>query len=126
MSIVRCAAVLGVLVLVGCSANSPRAVATSADPSIAREQQAVDALNLKQRYKDIVMGSEVKGTTLVVYIDVNNLYSMDESSEDALRSQTLAQWKRIWSAAHPKQHKLLRVSFRDYYGNEVVGNSTRG
>lgn len=71
------------------------------------------------------MGTEVKGEILVLYIDVNNLYSMDESAEDALRSQTLDQWKRIWIGAHPSTHMKLRVSLRDYYGNEVTGESAR-
>lgn len=82
-------------------------------------------MNLKQRYKDVVMGAEVKGNTLVVYVDVNNLYSMDETAEDAMRADTLAQWKRIWGTAHPKKHAKLRVSYRDYYGNEVAGDSAK-
>ncbi len=125
MSIVRCAAVLGVLVLVGCSVSPSRTQAASEGLRAESEQRAVDAMQLKQHYKDVVMGTEVKGDTLVVYVDVNNLYSMDQSDEDDLRAQTLAKWKRIWSAAHPKQHRALRVSYRDYYGNEVAGNATR-
>jgi len=131
MSIVRSSTAAGVaaaalgLLLSGCSAASSGKAAASGDPVAAREQTAVNALDLKQRYKDIVMGTEVKGEILVLYIDVNNLYSMDESAEDALRSQTLDQWKRIWIAAHPSKHIKVRVSLRDYYGNEVTGESAR-
>jgi hypothetical protein len=127
MSIIRSAAVIGMAVLgvaiTGCS--SQENATASADPVVAREQRAVDALRLKQNYKDVVMGTDVKGETLVVYVDVNNLYSMDEQSEDELRSQTLAHWKRIWSAAHPNKHVKLRLSLRDYYGNEVTGDTAR-
>jgi hypothetical protein len=113
------------LLLTGCSGASSGPASASNDPVTRREQIAVDELNLKQHYKDIVMGTEVKGQTLVVYVDVDNLYSMDESSEDALRAQTLRQWTRIWSASHPHKHTLLRLSLRDYYGNEVTGDSAR-
>ena len=110
--------------LAACTQSSGTASA-SADPTAIREQRSVDALRLKQRYKDIVMGSEVKGETLVLYIDVNNLYSMDEQAEDAMRSQTLAQWAKIWAGAHPRKHMKLRLSLRDYYGNEVTGDTAR-
>jgi hypothetical protein len=127
MSIIRSAALIGMAALgattTGCS-SSGRATA-SADPVATREQRAVDDLRLKQNYKDIVMGTDVKGETLVVYVDVNNLYSMDEQAEDALRSQTLEHWKRIWSAAHPHRHMKLRLSLRDYYGNELTGDTAR-
>lgn len=119
------ASVMSVLLIYGCSATPTRTAASAVDPHAAYEQRAVDGLRLKQQYKDIVMGTEIKGQTLVVYVDVNNLYSMDEATEDQMRSQTLAQWKGIWTRAHPHQHAKVRVSFRDYYGNEVVGETTR-
>ena len=127
MSIVRDAAasmatVLVSLAITACSQPAGTASA-SADPAAAREQKAVDTLQLKQRYKDVVMGSEVKGGTLVLYVDVNNLYSMDEQAEDTMRSGTLDRWKAIWSAAHPKKHMQVRLSLRDYYGNELTSNT---
>jgi|GEM_PF-1018222 len=127
MSIIRSAAAVAMAVLgatfAGCSSSGT--ATASADPVVAREQKAVDALRLKQNYKDVVMGTDVKGETLVIYVDVNNLYSMDEQAEDSLRSQTLERWKRIWSGAHPNKHVKVRVSLRDYYGNEVTGAAVR-
>jgi hypothetical protein len=129
MSIVRsalaasvAAALLGPA-LTGCTSSGT--ATASSDPLVAREQRAVDAMHLKQQYKDVVMGSEVKGQTLVLYVDVNNLYSMDEDSEGAMRTDTLARWKHIWQTAHPHKRGTLRLSLRDYYGNEVTGDTAR-
>ncbi len=95
----------------------------SNDPIAAKEQQQSTAL--KARYKDVITGTDVKGETLVVFVDVNNLYSMDEPAEDAMKADALARWKRIWSAAHPGKHAKLNVVLRDYYGNEVFRETTR-
>ncbi len=118
-------ATLLVLAPVACSApTSPKGTSQAASTT-GGEQSAVDALGLKRHYKDVVMGTEIQGRTLVVYVDVDNLNSMDEAAEDALRAQTLGQWKRIWLRAHPRGHGTLRLSLRDYYGNEVTGDSVR-
>jgi hypothetical protein len=117
------AAVVVAAVLAGCSNGTSQRNRGPTDATTRREQRAVDALNLKNRYKDVVTGTDVKGSTLVLYVDVNNLYSMDETSEDALKSQTLTQWKRIWLAEHPNKHVKVRLSVRDYYGNEVTAQA---
>jgi hypothetical protein len=95
----------------------------SDDPVTIKEQQQASAL--KPHYKDVITGTDVKGETLVIYVDVNNLYSMDEPAEDAMKADALARWKRIWSAAHPGKHAKLNVVLRDYYGNEVFRETTR-
>jgi hypothetical protein len=95
----------------------------SDDPITVKEQQQVAAL--KPRYKDVIMGTDVKGETLVIYVDVNAMYSMDEPAEDAMKADALARWKRIWSAAHPGKHAKLSVVLRDYFGNEVFRETTR-
>ena len=92
------------------------------DAVTARELQAVS--DLKTRYKDVVTGTEVQGRTLVVYIDVDNMYSMDEDAEAAMKAQELVEWKRVWSAAHPHQHAVLHLTLRDYYGKEIYASST--
>lgn len=89
------------------------------------EKAPPDVGNLKAHYKDVVMGTDAQGETLVVYVDVNNLDSMDEPAEDALKADALARWKRIWTAAHPGKHAKLRVVLRDYFGNEVFSETTR-
>jgi hypothetical protein len=63
--------------------------------------------------------------TLVLFVDVNNLDSMDEPAEDAMKADALARWKSIWSAAHPGKHAKVTVVLRDYFGNEVFKETTR-
>jgi predicted small lipoprotein YifL len=106
------------------AACSTTAQLTKPDDAItAKEQEQVAAL--KPRYKDVVTGTDVKGTMLIVFVDVNNLDSMDEPAEDAMKADTLARWKRIWGAAHPGKHAKLTVILRDYFGNEVFRETTR-
>lgn len=89
----------------------------------AKERDAVDALHLRTKYKDAIMGDDVKGTTLILFVDRNNVESMDEPVEDAMIDDTLTHWKTIWSAHHPHRHAKLHVSVRDYYGNELSTRS---
>jgi|SRR5689334_2831706 hypothetical protein len=95
----------------------------SDDPITTKEQQ--QAATLKPRYKDVIMGTDVKGETLVLYVDVNNLDSMDEPAEDAMKADALAQWKKIWLSNHPGKHAKVTVVLRDYFGNEVFTENTR-
>ena len=116
-----CAAALALSALLpACSAPNDTGNAGSVT---AREQRSADAL--KARYKDVVTGTDVQGNTLAVFVDVNNMYSMDEQAEIDMKADALAQWKRIWSASHRGKHATLRLSMRDYYGKEVYAASTR-
>lgn len=127
MSILRIAftavllAALPALLFAGCEPARP--AANAASPQTVQEQRAVDALGLKTRYKDVVTGTDIKGNTLLLYVDVENLNSMDEQGENAMRSSTLAQWVRIWRSAHPHKHGKLRLSLRDYYGTETAADT---
>jgi len=115
-----CAGLFTALMLLpACSSSSH----TSVDAVTAREQSAADTL--KERYKGVVLGTDVQNRTLAVYIDVNSMYSMDEQSEADMKAQALALWKRTWSSAHPHKHGVLRLSLRDYYGKELYSASTR-
>jgi hypothetical protein len=93
------------------------------DPVTLKEQDQAAAL--KPRYKGVITGTDVKGNTLTIYVDVDNLNSMDEPAEDAMKADALARWKRIWSAAHPRKHAKLEVVLRDYFGNEVFRETIR-
>jgi len=99
--------------------------ASAGDAVTAREQRAVDGLGLKKRYPDIVTGTDIKGNTLMIYVDVDKLYSMDEDSENAMRADLLKSWKAIWSAAHRGEHATVRISLRDYYGSQVLSDAAR-
>lgn len=103
--------------LAACAAPAPKA---AADPVQAREQSAVDSLHLKNRYKDIVSGAEVKGNDLILYVDQNAFQSMDDAAADAMITKTFAQWKPIWRVSHPRAHGKLRVSVRNFYGTELT------
>ena len=71
------------------------------------------------------MGVEAHGTELKVYVNLDQLDSMDEASESQLKAQALALWKRTWAQAHPHKHAKLTVTLRDYYGNVQYSESTR-
>lgn len=122
MSTLRRLSALTVLLACALAACS-QTTARGSNPLLAKEQTAV--ASLKTKYKDVVMGTDVKGHTLLVYVDVNNLYSMDENSEDAMKADALSRWKAAWSAAHPDEHAKLDLSFRDYYGKEIYTASVR-
>lgn len=95
--------------------------AANTDPVQIKEQSAVAPLKVK--YKDVVTGTDVQDRTLVVYVDVNNMYSMDEDAEAAMKADALSRWKSVWSSTHPHKHGVLHVSLRDYYGKEVYAAS---
>lgn len=123
MSTVRTqAAFAALLLLIPCACGGTSQTASS-DPVTAREQQAVGVL--KTRYKDVITGTDVHGRTLTVYVDVENMYSMDEQSEADMKAQALAKWRKVWSAEHPRAHATLRLSLRDYYGKEIYSGSAR-
>lgn len=103
------------------AACSQTAAGPSGDPILVKEQSAVAPL--KAKYKDVVTGTDVKDRTLIVYVDVENMYSMDEDAEAAMKADALARWKSVWSSAHPHKHGVLHLSLRDYYGKEVYASS---
>lgn len=88
---------------------------------LLKEQSAVAPL--KAKYKNVVTGTDVQDHTLIVYVDVENMYSMDEDAEDAMKADALARWKKVWTHAHPHKHAVLRLSMRDYYGKEIYTRS---
>lgn len=106
-----------VCALAACTQSSPQTL----DPTVAREEDA--AATLKSQYKDVILGTDISGDTLVVYVDVNNLYSMDEDAEAAMKADALKRWKHIWSESHPHKHAKVHLSMRDYYGKEIYASS---
>ena len=104
--------------LAACSQSS---AGPAADPVLAKEQAAVAPL--KDKYKDVVTGTDVKDATLIVYVDVNSMYSMDEDAEAAMKADALGRWKSVWISTHPRKHAVLHLSLRDYYGKEVYASS---
>lgn len=108
---------IGAIAAFGCVLAACSSPAPSVNPVIAKEQSAVAPL--KTKYKDVVTGLDVKGSTLVLYVEPNAMMSMDEDTEDAMKADALARWKKAWSSAHPHQHATVRLSVRDYFGREL-------
>jgi hypothetical protein len=69
---------------------------------------------MKQAYPGVVQGTDVKGNTMRVYVDVDGIYSMDSAAEDAMKANLLARWKRVWSQNHPHEHGRVTVEIRDF------------
>ena len=109
------AAVFG-CILAACSQPAP-----SVNPILAKEQNAVAPL--KAKYTGVVTGVDVKGQTLILYVEPNAMYSMDEDSEAAMKSDALDLWKKTWTRAHPRRHGTLHLSVRDYCGRELSKSS---
>jgi hypothetical protein len=114
---------LTALVLVAGLAACSQSSGSAANTVLDKENAAASVL--KTRYKDVVMGTDVKGTTLLMYVDVDNMYSMSADDEAAMKADALNRWSKIWSSAHPHRHSLVRLSVRDYYGKEIYASSAR-
>lgn len=112
---------IGVIAVFGCVLAACSSPAPSVNPVIAKEQSALAPL--KTKYKDVVTGVDVKDRTLVLYVEPNAMYSMDEDSEAAMKADALARWKKIWGSAHPHRHGTLRLSVRDYFGRELSSHT---
>lgn len=106
--------------LAGCSQSAPQ----SADEALAaRENQALAPF--KAKYKPVITGIDVKGATLDLFVDADQLNSMDEPVEDYMKTEALQRWQALWKSNHPGKHATLRVRLRDYFGEEVFSESAK-
>ena len=112
-------ALLAVLVLAGCSQPAQN---TASDAS-AREAGAFEPL--KAKYKPVITGIDVKGTTLDLFVDADQLISMDEPVEDTMKAEALSRWQKVWKADHPGKHATLRVRLRNYFGETEFSESAK-
>lgn len=113
-------ALLAVLVLAGCSQPAPQ---TGADAIAAREDGAL--LPLKAQYKPVIMGIDVKGTTLDIFVDADQFNSMDDALEVQMKAQLLKRWRAAWTSDHPGRHATLSVRLRNYFGEELFSESAK-
>lgn len=79
---------------------------------------------LKTKYKDVITGTEIRDRTLVIYVEPNAMYSMDEDAEAAMKADALQRFKAAWTRTHPHTHGVLRLDVRDYFGREIGTSST--
>lgn len=114
---------LGALAALACAlAGCAQKPAPASDPVAAKEQSALAVL--KTKYPNVITGVDVKGRTLIVYVEPNAMYSMDEDSEAAMKAEALERWKKAWTSAHPHEHGVLRMVVNDYFGRELSKSST--
>lgn len=111
----------GAAAVFGCILAACSQPAHSVNPVLAKEQSAVAPL--KAKYKDVITGVEVKDRTLILYVEPNAMYSMDEDSEAAMKADALDRWKKAWTSAHPREHGTLHLSVRDYFGRALSTSS---
>ncbi|MEO6913799.1 MAG: hypothetical protein ABI182_07260 [Candidatus Baltobacteraceae bacterium] len=117
-------AVLTLALAAGCTSN-PKPSAQQA--IVDRETAAIapSVARAKTRYKSVVMGSDIRGSTLLISIDAEGLSEMDTDAEDGLLAGFLTDWKRVWLKANPGKHAKLVVEFQNYYGQEEVSRSAK-
>ena len=111
---------LAAALLCGCSQPAPQ---SAGDALAARENQALAPL--KAQYKPVIAGIDAKGTTLDLFVDADQLNSMDELVEDQMKAQALERWRALWKANHHGKHATLRVRLRNYFGEEIFSESAK-
>ena len=109
---------LALLMLAGCSQTAPQGATDAAAPP---ELRAVEPL--KARYKPVITGLDVKGTTLDVFIDAEAMSEMDDPVEARMKTDALKRWQDAWKSHNAGKHATLRVRFRNYFGEEVFSES---
>ena len=112
-------ALLALLVLAGCSQPAQN----TASDAAAREAGAFEPL--KTKYKPVITGIDVKGTTLDLFVDADRLSSMDEPVEDQMKAEALTRWQKVWKADHAGRHATLRVRLRNYFGEVQFSESAK-
>lgn len=104
-----------------CACSQP--AAPPAHPAADRETKAFDSF--KGQYKDVITGVNAAGTTLDVFVNLDQMDSMDEDAENMMKAQALQRWRNVWKANHPGKHATLRVRLRDYYGEVQFTETSR-
>lgn len=79
---------------------------------------------IKDKYKDVITGIDVKDRTLTVFVEPNAMLSMDEDAEAAMKAGAFARFKSAWESTHPHKHAVLRMVVRDYMGRELSTTSS--
>lgn len=112
-------ALVAFLVLAGCSQPAQNPVGDAA----SREAGAFDSF--KSKYKPVITGIDVKGTTLSVFVDQERMSEMDGPVEQAMEDQALTRWRNLWKSNNPGKHATLHVRFRNYFGEDVYTESAK-
>ncbi len=116
----RIAAFAAALIAVaGCAPTTP----SSTDRAAVAENAGV--ATFKQTYSGVVTGTDIKGATALIYVDINGMNQMDEQSEIDMKSAMLAQWKSIWRKNHPGRHATITLELHDFRGNLIYSKKAK-
>jgi len=81
---------------------------------------------LRTQYSGVEMGFDVRSpNTLIVSLDLQSYFDMDDDAVAAMQRNTLRRWRSAWSASHPHTHAVLHVRFIDFIGRKIADESTR-
>ena len=102
--------------------------ACSAPPTpqqVRHASERTQLARLQNAYSGTIVGFDFHGTTVDVSVDLNQLYSISEDNENALKAATLRAWRSAWLQTHPHQHAALTVRFIDFRGNLESARSVK-
>jgi hypothetical protein len=118
MIALRKLAYAAVVSLIACSSSTPQQRIDAAEISQFSE--------LKQKYAGVLMGFDIRPeTTLIASLDLQHYIETDDDTIAAMKRDTLARWRAVWSDAHPHEHATLQVRFIDFIGRKVAEESTK-
>ncbi len=111
------ASALVAMLAVACSSPSPQERTTDAELAAVAP--------LRTQYSGVEMGFDIRSpNTLIVSLDLQSYFDMDDDAVAAMQRTTLRRWRSAWSAAHPHTHAVLHVRFIDFIGRKVADEST--
>ncbi len=102
--------------------------ACSAPPTsqqVRHASERTQLARLQNTYAGTIVGFDFHGTTVDVSVDLNQLYSISEDDENALKAATLRAWRSAWLQTHPRRHAALTVRFIDFRGNLESSRSVK-
>ena len=93
--------------------------------SISDRESAAVSPTIEHYKKDgPVTGFDVKGESLIVFIDSEKYSELDDDVESSMKSTLLNTWGRVWQTNHKGHAAVLHVVFQNYYG-QVVDTLTK-
>jgi hypothetical protein len=80
---------------------------------------------LKTKFSGVVMGFDIRpATTLIVSLDAQQYYYMEDDDIAAMKRAALARWRSAWTSSHPHAHAVLTVRFIDFVGHKIGTETT--
>lgn len=105
------------MVLGGCAQQ-----ATTTSPG-DREVAALQPL--KKHYADVIQGMAASGKTLDIFVNEDELNTIDPSVEDQMKTEAMRRWSAVWKASNPGTHGIVRFRLRNYFGQTLFTESAK-